>query len=114
MFVVMETLTVYANDEIAYEYNKEIIIDEQKLAFFDKMDSDMDRGIKIQGELITNPDSKQRATFVAMNLIRALGQDNQAIISASCAYIINRLPALIEVRARNQGNTVSIELVEED
>lgn len=41
----MNTLTVYANDEIVYEYDKEIIIEEQKLAFLDKMDSDMDRGI---------------------------------------------------------------------
>jgi hypothetical protein len=109
----MKTLTVYANDDIAYEYDKETTIDEQKLAFFDKMDGDMDRGIKIQGELITNPDSTQRATFVAMNLIRALRQDNEAIISASCAYLANRLPALIEVRTRDQGNTVNIELVEE-
>jgi len=41
----MNTLTVYVNDEIAYEYDKEKIIEEQKLAFLDKIDSDMDRGI---------------------------------------------------------------------
>jgi len=109
----MKSLTIFANDQIAYEYDKETTIDEQRLAFFDKMDSDMDRGIKIQGELITKPDTKQRATFVAMNLIRAIKQDNQAIISASCAYLTNRIPALIEVRARDQGSTVNIELVEE-
>ena len=109
----MNTLTVYANDEIVYEYDKEIIIEEQKLAFLDKMDSDMDRGIKIYGELIPDPDKKQRATFVIMNLLKALKQDNEAIILASCAYLTNRLPALIEVRAMNQGNRVTIELVEE-
>ena len=109
----MKTLTVFANDQVAYEYDKDTVIDDQKLAFFDKLDSDMGRGIKIQGELITNPDNKQRATFVEMNLIRALQQDNQPIISASCAYLANRLPALIEVHARDQGNTVNIELVEE-
>ena len=109
----MISLTIFANDQISYEYDKETIIDEQRLAFFDKMDSDMDRGIKIQGELITNPDNRQRATFVAMNLIRALKQNNEAIISASCAYLVHRLPALSEVRARDQGSTVNIELVEE-
>ena len=72
----MISLTIFANDQISYEYDKETIIDEQRLAFFDKMDSDMDRGIKIQGKLITEPDTKQRATFVAMNLIRAIKQDN--------------------------------------
>jgi hypothetical protein len=109
----MKILTVYTNDEIAYEYDKEASIDEQKLAFLDKMDGDMDRGIKIQGELIPDPDKKQRATFVAMNLLKALKQGNNAVISASCAYLVNRLPALTEVHAKDQGNTVVIELVEE-
>lgn len=109
----MKMLTVYVNDQVAYEYDKATSIDEQQMEFFDKMDGDMERGIKIQGEMIANPDIKQRATFVAMNLIRALQQDNQPIISASCAYLANRLPALTELHARDQGNTVNIELVEE-
>ena len=109
----MKILTIFANDQVAFEYDKETAVEEGKLAFFDKMDSDMDRGIKLQGEMITDPDTKQRATFVAMNLIRALRQDNQAIVSASCAYLVNRLPALIEVHARDLGDTVNIELVEE-
>ena len=109
----MNTLTIYINEQVAYEYDKQNELKDEQLAFFDKMDSDMDRGIKIQGEFITNPGSIQRATFVAMNLIRALQQDNEAIISASCAYLANRLPAVIEVHARDQGNTVNIEFVEE-
>lgn len=109
----MKTLTVFVNDQVAYEHDKATHFDERQLAFLDKMDSDMDRGIKIYGELITHPDTRQRATFVAMNLLKALKQENEPIITASCAYLINRLPALIEVRARDQGNRVSIELVEE-
>ena len=108
----MRKLTIYVNDQVAYEYDNEVTFEKEQLAFFDKMDSDMDRGIKIKGKLIANPDSKQRATFVAMNLIRALQQDNEAILSASCAYLVNRLPELIEVHVNDQGNTVNIELVE--
>jgi hypothetical protein len=109
----MKPLTIFVNDQVAFEYDKEAAVDDQKLAFFEKMDADMNRGIKIQGEFIADPNAKQRATFVAMNLIRALKQDNQAIILASCAYLANRLPALIEVHVRDSGNTVNVELVEE-
>ena len=109
----MKKLTVYINDQVAYDYDKETALEDKQLVFFDKMDSDMARGRKIQGELIANPDISQRATFVAMNLIRALQQDNQPIILASCAYLANRLPALVEVHARDQGSTVNIELVDE-
>ena len=109
----MKLLTIFANDQVAFSYDKESDVDDQKLAFFDKMDADMNRGINIHGELITDPNTKQRAKFVAMNLIRALKQDNQSIILASCAYLANRLPAIIEVHARDSGNTVNVELVEE-
>lgn len=109
----MKVLTIFANDEIVYEYEKRAKPDERQIAFFDKMDGDMNRGIKIHGEFIPDPDIKQRATFVAMNLLKALKQENEAIIAASCAYLTHRLPALIEVRAMDQGKTVAIELVEE-
>lgn len=109
----MKLLSIFANDKLIYEFDKARELDERQIAFLDKMDGDMGRGIKIQGELILEPDKKQRATFVAINLLKALKQDNNAIIAASCAYLSQRLPALIEVRAKDHGNTVAIELVEE-
>ncbi|MCW8900927.1 MAG: hypothetical protein OQK75_02900 [Gammaproteobacteria bacterium] len=109
----MKTLTIFINDQVAHEYDKETALDEQKLAFFNNMDADMEKGIKVQGELITSPDQKQRAKFVVLNLIKALQQDNDAIISASCAYLVNRLPALIEVHANDQGCVINIEFVDE-
>jgi len=109
----MDKLTVFINNEIVFEYDRDLTIEDQQLAFLDRMDADMERGIKIRGELLVNPDSQQRATFVAMNLIKALQQDNEAVISASCAYLANRHPALIEVHANDHDNAVKIELIEE-
>jgi len=80
--------------------------------FLDNMDADMERGIKIQGERITSPDKQQRARFVVMNLIKALQQENNAIISASCAYLINRHPTLLEVHANDHEGSVKIEFID--
>jgi len=109
----MSKLAVLVNNEIVFEFDRDMIFGEQQLAYLDRMDSDMESGIKIQGELLVNPDSQQRATFVVMNLIKALQQDNEAVISASCAYLVNRHPALIEVHANDHANAVKIELIEE-
>lgn len=109
----MNKLAVFVNNEIVFEFDREISFEDQQLAFLDRMDSDMEKGIKIKGELQVNPDQAQRETFVAMNLIRALQQDNEAVIMASCAYLVNRHPALTEVHANDQGNAVKIEFVEE-
>ena len=73
----------------------------------------MDGGLKLHGELIQQPDRQQRATFVAMNLLKALQQENEAIVSASGAYLVNRCPSLAEVHARDEGDKVVVELVEE-
>ena len=111
---IMNTVTLLVNNEAIFKFNKEILLNEEQLAFFDKMDSDMKNGIKLQGKLISKPDAKQRSTFVAMNLIKALQQDNQAAISSSCAYLVDRHPALIEIYAKDHENEIRIELVEEE
>ncbi|MGD8999437.1 MAG: hypothetical protein PVF75_03410 [Granulosicoccaceae bacterium] len=110
----MKKVTIFVNNQAVYEYDKEVPIDDQKLAFLDKMDSDMARGIKIQGELIPHPDKHQRATFVTMNFIRALQQENEVLIAAYSAYLANRLPGLVEVHANDHGSRIKIELVEEE
>ena len=109
----MKKLTLFINNQIAYECDRDMDFTSEQLKFLDKMDSDMDRGIKIQGKLIANPDEKQRATFVTMSLIRALQQDNSAAINSSCAYLVKRLPNVLEIRASDKENTIDIELVEE-
>jgi hypothetical protein len=109
----MNKLAVLVNDELVFEFDRKSAFDEQQLAFLDKMDRDMESGIRIQGESIVNPDAQQRARFVVMNLIKALQQDNQAVISASCAYLVNRHPEIIEVHADDDAGAVKIEIIEE-
>ena len=108
----MNKLAVLVNNELVFEFDRDLTFEDQQLAFLDRMDSDMDSGIKIQGELMVNPGSEQRATFVVMNLVKALRQGNEAVVSASCAYLINRHPALTEVHANDDGDAVKITLIE--
>ena len=84
----MNKLTFFINKEVLYGHDRDITF-EQQLEFLDKMDKDMERGIKIQGEFTIHPDLQQRTTFVVMNLIKALQQDNDAVITVSCAYLLN-------------------------
>ena len=110
----MNKLAIYVNEQIVYEYDRDMHIEDQKLVFLDNMDTDMERGIKIQGELITSPDKQQREKFVVMNLIKALQQENMAVISASCAYLVHRHPALLEVHVHDHESGINITFVDED
>ncbi len=108
----MSKLSIFINEQAAYDYDSGTELDDQQRAFLDRMDEDMGRGLKIHGELISEPDTHQRATFVAMNLIKALLQEDEAKIQVSCAYLVNRLPDLNEVHARDGDERVEIELTE--
>lgn len=107
-------LTIYINEESVFDYDGTASLDSSRLEFLNKMDTDMNCGIKIQGESINEPDADQRAKFVVMNLIRALQQENDAIITASCTYLTHRIPELTEVHARNNEGPIKIEFIERE
>jgi len=109
----MKKVILFVNDEAVFDFDKEMTLDENQLSFLGRMDSDMDKGIKIQGELITEPNTEQRAVFISMNLIKALQQENDAAVSSSSAYLMNRLPALNEIRVNDHGSRVNVEFIEE-
>ncbi len=60
----MNALNLFVNDELTFECDCTQELGEEQLVFLDRMDSDMARGIKIHGETISEPDSKQKATCV--------------------------------------------------
>ena len=109
----MNKLVIFINNEVVYEYDRVVMLEVEQSSFLDKMDNDMKVGIKIQSELLENPDDLQRATFIAMNLIKALRQNNDATVFATCAYLVNRLPELIEVHANDYEDSIKIEFIEE-
>ena len=109
----MNTLSIFVNDQLSFECDRSRVLDEKQLEFLERMDSDMDRGLKIHGELIAEPDTKQKATFVAMNLLNALKQEDHARIAVACAYLGHRLPRVVEVHARDAVDRIDIEFIEE-
>ncbi|MDH5766548.1 MAG: hypothetical protein OEZ38_11085 [Gammaproteobacteria bacterium] len=110
---MINVLTILINDQAVFEFDRDTGLDDQQLKFLDKIDSDMDRGLKMSGKLFERPDAEQRVRFIVMNLIKALQQDEQAIIRSSCAYLINRRPQLVEVHVKDGENSVEIELIDE-
>ena len=104
-------LVVLVNGEVQLEYDRSKALPESQLRYLDRMDQQMDAGLRLGADWVEHPDTQQRAKFVAMHLVEALQQDNEASIAASCAYLANRLPDLKQVKAKLLGVGVSMELV---
>ena len=101
-------IVLFVNGMAAFDFDKELTLEESQLSVLDKMDSDMDNGIKINGQSYSHPNIEQRGTFVTMNLIKGLQQENQAIVTASCAYIASRLVDVNQIHITENENGVNV------
>ena len=63
----MNKLAVFVNNELVFEFDRDLTLEDQQLAFLDKVDSDMESGIKVKGELLKSPDGQQRATSFSIS-----------------------------------------------
>ncbi len=79
----------------------------------DGMDADMDGGIELEGRHIPHPSAADRARFVAMQLLLALDRGDRDLVTLACAYLARRHPRLGEVRAVDDGEWISLELVQD-
>lgn len=104
----MNKILLLVNNQVAFDFDKVVTLEKNQLSFLDKMDADMAKGVKINGQSISEPDKNQRATFVVMNLIRALQQENETVVTASCSYIANRLPDIEEVHVNEHESGIKV------
>ncbi len=104
-------LRVVLNGTEVFEYEKNTRHPGKQREFLDNMDLDMDEGIEIDGELISAPDKLQRAQYVAMSLLYGIKMQSEGLISASCGYLVTRLPDLKQIRAVESGEEVTMDLI---
>ena len=106
-----DKLVILFNGQAVVEYDRAIRLPGHQRQYLDKMDSDMDEGIDLAGDMIAEPDAVQRAKFVAMHMAQALLDEHDAMIAAGCAYLASRLPELKQVKVVQQDDDLMLDLV---
>lgn len=104
-------LTVLVNGEPHLEYHRGKPLADAQRGYLDRMDEQMSGGVLLGGVEVARPDTLQRAQFVAIQVIEALRDGNDALSAAGCAYLATRLPDLTQVKARLVDGGFSAELV---
>jgi len=107
-------LCVVLNGNEIHEYKKNTRYPGKQREFLDNMDLDMDEGIEIDGEIIDLPDKMQRAQYVARSLLYGIETSKEGLVSAACGYLVTRLPDLQQIRAVEEGEDVTMDLIFED
>lgn len=61
--------------------------------------------------MITSPDKMQRLNYVAMSLLYGIESESEGMISATCGYLVNRLPELNQIRSVEEGEEITMDLI---
>ena len=104
-------LSIYINGKNVLEYKKNTRMPGKQRQFLDSMDFDMDEGIEINDEIIESPDKIQRANYVAMRLLYGIESKSEGMISATCGYLVNRLPELNQIHSVENGEEITMSLI---
>jgi len=104
-------MAVFLNGIAQLEYDRDKLMPDHQAAYLDKMDTKMDAGIFLDGEMVANPDLNQRTRFAAANLAAALKNNDESMAAAMCSYMAIRMPELKQVKIEDDDGEISIELI---
>ena len=99
------------NDTSILEFDRSKPLPGHQRRYLDQMDITMDAGIKLGKDDIENPNTLQRAQYIANSLVNALFEENYDLGIAMCTYLAKRIPDLLQIKAIGEKGETSIELV---
>ena len=102
-------LGIHVNGREVLCYDRSAGVPGRRRQFLAQMDRDMDEGIRLGGQAIVNPDTRQRARYVAMQLLHALETGNQHLAETLCAWLATQLPELQALHAVEADDTVTVD-----
>jgi len=106
-----ETMAVMLNGAVQLEYHRDRTLTAAQSQYLESMDARMAHGINLGGQMIRNPDIKQKAQFVALQLYFALKAGHAQQSGAMCSFLALRLPNLKQVKLQEHSGQVLVDLV---
>ena len=104
-------LHIIINDTVLLEYDRNKPIPEEQYKYLDRMDTKMKEGILLGKDKIENPNTLQRAQYIAHSLISALFEEDYNLGIAMCTYLAQRIPDLQQVKAAGEKSKISVEFI---
>jgi hypothetical protein len=104
-------LHIIINDTVLLEYDRNKPIPEEQHKHLDRMDIKMKGGILLGRDKIENPNTLQRAQYIANSLISALFEEDYNLGIALCTYLAQRIPDLQQVKAAGERSEISVEFI---
>lgn len=79
--------------------------------FFEKLDTDMDRGWQMSRDWVDNPNSEQRCQIAADRILTAIETENEKMLMLMAAYILRTMPGVTGVNIDITGDMNETEII---
>ena len=107
----LDKLAIVVNQELVLEYDRNHPLDDRQKSSLNNIEAKLDLGIRVDDQFIAQPTVRDRATFIANQLLHAYLNDDDPKIAICCAYLASRLPELKQIRSTHHPDRISIQLV---
>ena len=93
----------------AFEVPDNMLVDAKD--FFDKIDSDMDKGYQMSRDWVENPNAEQRCQIAANTILTAIETDNEKLLMLMSAYILRTMPGVTGVNIDVTGDMNETDII---
>lgn len=107
----MNRLAIVVNEELMYEYHRDVELAENKQKYLASLDHKFDQGLEISGEFVESPSLEQRAKYMTLSLMEGIMYQDEKMASVSLSWLATRLPELKQVIAQVDFDGTQFELV---
>lgn len=104
-------LAVVINSEKILEYIRSRELTPKQHDDLEKIRTKLDKGIRLSGTYIPEPNTQDKAMFMANMLIEALNSDDDTSAALACSYLATNYPDLKQIRATVHDDRCSIQLI---
>ncbi len=94
-----------------FEVPDSILVDAK--GFFNKLDTDMNKGWQMSRDWVENPDAEQRCRIAGDKLLTAIETDNEKLLMLMAAYILHTLPGVKSINIDVTGDMNETDLIME-
>jgi hypothetical protein len=79
--------------------------------FFNKLDTDMDKGWQMSRDWVENPNAEQRCQIAADKILTAIETENEKMLMLMAAYILRTLPGVKSINIDITGDMNETDII---
>jgi hypothetical protein len=95
----------------AFDVPDNLLVDAKD--FFEKLDSDMDKGWQMSRDWVEKPDQEQRCQIAADKILTAIETDNEKLLMLMAAYILRTMPGVKTINIDITGDMNETDIIME-